>query len=324
MSAHILSVISRIGTEVGAIYVVDDCCPEHTGSFVEGQLSDYRVSVLRNSANLGVGGATLAGMRQAAADGAEVIVKIDGDGHMDPVLIPSFAGAVLSGDADFANGNRFFDPEGVAPTRVGHLIANAGHSLLAKMSTGYWRVSDPTNGYFAIHASLIPLLPLDKIDKRDFFEPDMLFRLGLIGARVAEVPMRADSGYENRRSKSKREIQRLAFAHLRNFGRRIAYNYFISNLNIASIELVLGLALTLFGFGYGLAQWGFNGPATAGTVMVAALPIIVGAQMLLAFLNYDVQSEPAHALHSRLTASEAAVTSSRHNGNAPTNLETPR
>ena len=78
-----------------------------------------------------------------------------------------------------------------------------------------------------------------------------------------------------------REIPRFAAAHLKNFGKRIFYNYFIRNFSLASVELVLGLLLTLFGVVYGLASWGAKIPATAGTVMMAALPIILGVQFLL-------------------------------------------
>ena len=107
---HIASVICEIGPEVDSIYVVDDCCPEETGKFVSETIKDPRITVIFNEKNLGVGGATLAGIVQAAEDEADVIVKIDGDGQMDPRLIHAFAAVILSSEADFAKGNRFFEP----------------------------------------------------------------------------------------------------------------------------------------------------------------------------------------------------------------------
>ncbi|AEH87073.1 glycosyltransferase family 2 protein [Mesorhizobium opportunistum] len=309
---HILAVLSQIGSEVTAIYVVDDACPEDTGRFVEEHVADRRVKVLWNSENLGVGGATLAGMKQAAADGADVIVKIDGDGQMDPALIPSFVNVILTGEADYAKGNRFFDPEGVASMPLGRLIGNAGLSFLAKISTGYWHSFDPTNGFFAIHASLVGLLPLEKISRRFFFESDLLFRLNVLTARVVDVPMHSHYADEVSNMKPHREIPRFALAHLRNFGKRIFYNYFIRNFSIASLELVLGLALLLFGVVYGLSKWGTAVPATAGTVMMAALPIIVATQLLLAFINYDIQSVPRSTLHLRLENSLLPMKSLMH------------
>lgn len=300
---HILSVLGRIGSEVAMIYVVDDACPEGTGRFVEDSFLDSRVRVLYNTINLGVGGATLAGMTQAAADGADVIVKIDGDGQMDPALIPSFVGIIASGEADYAKGNRFFEIEGVAEMPLVRLLGNAALSFLTKMSTGYWQTFDPTNGFFAIHASLVDLLPIDKISQRYFFESDLLFRLNIITAHVIDVPMHAHYATEQSNMNPLREIPRFAAAHTRNFAKRIFYNYFLRNFSVASLHLVFGLVLCLFGALFGIANWRSDVVASAGTVMLAALPIIVGIQLLLAFFSYDIQSVPRTALHLRLKTS---------------------
>ncbi|MFM5907724.1 MAG: glycosyltransferase, partial [Novosphingobium sp.] len=74
----VLGVIARIGTECSAIYAVDDCCPEKSGDVVAAQCHDPRVKVLRHEANQGVGGTVLTGMRAALADGADIVIKIDG------------------------------------------------------------------------------------------------------------------------------------------------------------------------------------------------------------------------------------------------------
>lgn len=304
---HILQVLGKIGPEVTRVYVVDDACPQHSGRLVEEHVTDPRVTVIRNAVNQGVGGATMAGMQQAIAEGAEIIIKVDGDGQMDPAMIPSFVSVILSGEADYAKGNRFFEPEGVAGMPLGRLLGNAGLSFLAKISSGYWHVFDPTNGYIAIHGRVAELLPMEKIARRYFFESDLLFRLNILSARVVDVPIHAHYGHEASSMSPVAEIPRFAMAHLRNFVKRLFYNYFIRNFSIASIELMLGFALFLFGVIYGIAHWGISTPATAGTVMVAALPIIVGSQLLLAFLNYDIQSVPRLALHPRLLSSRMSL-----------------
>ena len=252
---HIQSVIDRIGPEVDRIYVVDDRCPEETGRFVKEHVGDPRVTVIFNEKNLGVGGATLAGMVRAASDAADVIVKIDGDGQMEPQLIPAFIDVILSAETDFAKGNRFFEPEGVLTMPRTRLIGNAGLSFMAKFSTGYWNSFDPTNGFFAIHASLMRLLPIDKISKRYFFELDLLFRLNVIEARVVDIPMHALYADEQSNMRPHREILRFTTGHLKNFIKRIFYRYFLRDFSIASIELLLGLGLLVFGTVFGLANW---------------------------------------------------------------------
>ncbi|MBR0647492.1 glycosyltransferase family 2 protein [Plastoroseomonas hellenica] len=303
VKARVLPIIARIGPEVEAIYAVDDACPEGSGAFIAEHVNDPRVKVLFHAENMGVGGATMTGMRAAANGGADIIVKIDGDGQMDPALIPDFVGLIAAGEADYTKGNRFFEPESVARMPAVRLMGNAGLSFLTKLSTGYWHTMDPTNGYLAIHASLVALLPMEKIAKRYFFESDLLFRLSILTAKVVDIPTVARYEDECSGLVPHREILPFLAAHLRNFGKRILYNYFIRNFSAASVELVLGAGLLLFGLVFGLSKWGTDNPASAGTVMLAGLPVIVGFQLLLAALNYDIQSVPRTAMHPRLRAS---------------------
>lgn len=303
VKAHVVPIIEQVGPEVETIYAVDDACPEGTGAFIAEHVRDPRVKVLFHSENLGVGGATLTGMRAAAEAGADIIVKIDGDGQMDPALIPDFVHLIAAGDADYTKGNRFFEPEAVARMPLARLIGNAGLSFISKASTGYWHTMDPTNGYVAIHANLVKLLPIEKIAKRYFFESDLLFRLAILNAKVVDIPLVARYGSEVSGLLPHREILPFFAGHSRNLLKRIAYNYFIRNFSAASLELVFGCLLLLWGLVFGLTSWGVRSPATAGTVMLAALPIIVGFQLLLAALNYDIQSVPRVAVHPRLRAS---------------------
>lgn len=304
VSAQICDLVRIIGTEVDAIIVVDDCCPEHSGALVEKNCNDPRVRVIYHTLNQGVGGAVLSGYQAAIAAGADIIVKVDGDGQMDPALIPAFIAPILRGDADYTKGNRFFEIETVRQMPVIRIIGNIGLSFLTKLSSGYWNLFDPTNGYTAISAKVAERLPLDKISRRYFFESDMLFRLNTMRAVVMDIPMFAK--YENEQSNLKisRELPRFLFNNLRNLGKRIAYNYFIRNFNYATLELLFGLPLLAFGIIFGAISWidlSHQGTlASAGTVMLAALPIIMGLQMILGFVNYDMASVPSIPLQGRL------------------------
>ena len=298
---HVLGVIGRIGPEVCRIYVVDDGCPDGSGSFVESTCRDQRVTVIRNPVNLGVGGAVMAGYKAAMADGMDIIVKIDGDGQMDPALIPDFVAPIVAGKADYTKGNRFFDLEKVRAMPVARLLGNAALSFMSKLSSGYWDLFDPTNGYTAIHRDVARHLPFTKISCRYFFETDMLFRLNILRAVIVDIPMEAKYGDEVSNLKISRIIGEFCFKHARNFGKRIFYNYYLRDMSIASIELPLGLALFLFGGVFGWYQWlhsvRFGVPSSAGTVMLSALPVIIGLQLILAFLGHDMNSVPKRPFH---------------------------
>ncbi|MEN5180049.1 glycosyltransferase family 2 protein [Comamonas testosteroni] len=297
VTRHILAVIQAIGPEVDRIYVVDDCCPDGSGRYVQENNRDPRVSVLFNEVNLGVGGAVMAGYRAAIDDGFDIIVKIDGDGQMDPSLLPRFVAPIVSGRADYTKGNRFYNLEKISRMPKIRILGNAVLSFMAKFSSGYWSSFDPTNGYTAIAASTAAQLPLHKISRSYFFETDMLFRLNTVRAVVLDVPM--DAKYETEFSNLKiTQILGEFFAgHIRNFFKRIFYNYYLRGMSVASLELPLGLGLIAWGMGFGLYQWGKSlamGMVTpAGTVMFSALPLILGVQLCLSFIAFDVAAEPS-------------------------------
>lgn len=302
---RVLDVIAGIGPECAAIYVVDDACPDRVGDLVAQRAVDPRVTVLRHPVNRGVGAATLTGMRQAAADGADIIVKLDGDGQMDPALIPRLIQPIIDGEADYAKGNRFHDLESLREMPALRLAGNAGLSFLSKLSSGYWNVFDPTNGFVAIHAAVLTALPHDKIAERYFFESDMLFRLNLMRAVVVDAPMAARYRDEVSNLKISREMPRFFAAHLRNLAKRLFYAYLLRDFSIASIYLLLSAALIPFGCLTGAGAWWWlaahGEQASAGTVMLAALPVILGAQFLLGFLAIDTANTPTRPIHPRLT-----------------------
>jgi glycosyltransferase involved in cell wall biosynthesis len=297
---HILQVLSEIGPCVDAIYVVDDGCPESTGTFVSAHCTDPRVRVIFHETNQGVGGAVMTGISTAIKDGMEIIIKLDGDGQMDPALVPRFVAPICAGQADFTKGNRFFNPDDVKAMPVIRVVGNAGLSFFAKLSSGYWNVFDPTNGFIGADARLLSALPFDKISKRFFFESDLLFRVGLARAKVMDIPMVARYGTEQSNLKIHRELPRFFWLNLRNAGKRIFYNYFLRDFNIASLELVFGVLLIAFGAIYGITQRGGEEAAPPGIVMMAAFPLLTGIILLLNFVNFDVQQVPRETISSHL------------------------
>lgn len=296
VTKHILDVIAKIGPAVDRIYVVDDACPDGSGSLVKNAVTDPRVGVIFSPINQGVGGAVMAGYTAALRDGCDVIVKIDGDGQMNPDLLPLFVDPIAQGHADYTKGNRFFNLEDVQAMPTVRLIGNAGLSFMCKASSGYWNIFDPTNGYTAISRHTASLLPTAKISTRYFFETDMLFRLGTFGAVVQDIPMRAIYADEKSGLSAGKVLVSFATGHASNFAKRIFYNYFLRGFSVASVELVLASIFLLFGGIYGVSKWihsYFSGiAATSGEVMLAGLPIIVGVQLLISFIGFDMQNQP--------------------------------
>ncbi len=302
--AHILSVLKKIGTEVSVIVVVDDACPEHTGRFVEQQTTDPRVTVVYLEKNGGVGAAVLAGYRHAITLGATVLVKIDGDDQMDPLAIPQFVEPIINGRADYTKGNRFFDLESLKNMPTMRLIGNAGLSFITKLSSGYWKIMDPTNGYTAIDARLAAVLPHDKIASRYFFESDMLFRLNTFQAVVEDIPIDAFYGDEKSNLSIRRALFEFPLKHTIRFLKRVFYTYFLRDFNAASIQLIAGCILATSGILFGSSRWihyaSIGVSAPTGTVLLATLQIILGIQCLLAWVTHDLNNNPRNPIANRL------------------------
>jgi glycosyltransferase involved in cell wall biosynthesis len=300
---QILNVIGEIGPEVFKIFIIDDACPEKSGSLVESKSTDQRVTVLYHEENQGVGGAVITGYRAALESGAEIIVKLDGDGQMDPAQISTLIQPIIDGEADYAKGDRLDSLTGLAQMPSIRLIGNAGLTLLNKISSGYWNIKDPTNGFTAIHSDVLKSLHLDKLSKRFFFESDMLFRLNISRAVVQDVPI--DARYSDEKSNLRIFKVLLQFPGklFINFHKRLFYNYYLRDISAASIELPVGAALWWFGFFYGLnaflASAESGQAASTGTVMLAVLPLILGFQLILAFISYDVENVPTKPKHRR-------------------------
>ncbi len=300
----IRSVIGQVPASVQRIYVVDDACPQETGEHVRQTVSDERVTVVTHSKNLGVGGAMITGYRAALAAGADIVVKMDGDGQMDAQLLPHFIEPIVQGRADYTKGNRFFELgslSGMPPVR---LFGNAALSLVNKFASGYWDIMDPTNGYTAVHAKVLKRLPLDKIANRYFFESDMLFRLGTIRAVVLDVPMKAVYGEEQSSLRVGSVLLDFPGKYLLRIVKRLFYSYFLRDFNAGTLQFVLGFLLLAFGTVVGLSHWmqsiSSGVAATSGTVMLAALPVLLGGQLLIGALNYDIANVPRQCLHPSL------------------------
>jgi glycosyltransferase involved in cell wall biosynthesis len=301
----VLQVIERVGPEVGLIVCVDDACPERSGDLVASRYgTDPRIRIIRNVRNRGVGAATCAGYRASIAAGARIIVKIDGDGQMDPRLIPYFAAPIQRGEADYVKGNRFFAIETLKSMPWRRIVGNAVLSFFSKLSSGYWNLFDPANGFTAIEAEVASQLPLDKLHPRFFFESDLLFRLATIRARVVELPIASSYFGQASNLSEAWALLTFPFLHFRNFVKRLLYCYFLRGFSLASINLVLGVILFAFGLLFGLDRWAevsaVGIAASPGTVMLAALPILVGLQLILAFVSHDMAMVPTVAVHPNL------------------------
>jgi len=290
---RIAGVIRSIPPRYRTIICVDDCSPDGTADIITA-LADPRVTLLRHERNRGVGGAMKTGYREALRLGATVCVKMDGDGQMSAADLDALVAPLLEGAADYAKGNRFVDVRSLRSMPGARLIGNGLLSFASKLASGYWNMLDVSNGFTAVRSAVLRRIDSRRLHERYFFETSMLIELNILGAVVADVEMPAH--YEDEISSLR--LSRVIFTFpgllLRGLLRRFYWRYLIEDFGIVSICVLFGLPLWLFGVTFGIYHWvqsaRTGAPATAGTVFVAALPIILGFQLLLAAVMLDVLS----------------------------------
>jgi dolichol-phosphate mannosyltransferase len=302
---EIQSVLQTIPSYIKHIIVVDDASPDSTADLVTGSAKeDNRILLIRHPSNQGVGGAMVTGYRKALELGAQVVVKIDGDGQMDVDHLSRLLQPLIEGKADYTKGNRFRDFKSLQQMPFVRRVGNMGLAFLAKAATGYWHMFDPTNGFNAIRSEVLAELPLDKIDRTYYFETSMLANLYLIGAVVKDVPMPARYQGEV----SSLLIHRILFEFpprlFATFLRRLVLKNFIYDFSMGSIYLLTGLPLLLFGLIFGVYKWiqyaSIGVPAPTGTVMLPTLSVLLGIQLLLSAIEIDLRSVPTEPLSNPL------------------------
>lgn len=296
VSRSIVGVIHSVPQSINKIYVVDDRCPQGTANVVFQKVEDPRVEIIKNEKNLGVGGATIVGLTKAFSDQHDIVVKIDGDGQMDSKNIGLLVSHLESGDYGYAKGNRFSERSNLKGMPFIRIFGNFFLSFLTKLSSGYWDIMDPTNGFIAITRETFFSLDLQKISQRYFFESDLLFHLYNNRVNVIDVPMAARYGNEKSNLSITRSAVEFPVLHFRNFWRRISRFYFMENINIGSFHLVVSMLLLPLGVCVGIYNWydaGRTGSgAPVGDVVLPALFILIGYQSFVSFLNYDTSKSP--------------------------------
>ena len=302
---EIKEVITSLPPYLKHVIVVDDASPDETAEMVrESAKKDHRILLICHEKNQGVGGAMLTGFRKALELGAQIIVKVDGDGQMDMAYLPDLLMPLIEARADYTKGNRFRDFKALQAMPLVRRVGNMALGFLTKAATGYWNLLDPANGFIAIRNNVLAQLSLDRIDRTFFFETSMLANLYLIKAVVKDVPLPARYQGEISNLAIHKIVLEFPLKLLKTFIRRLILKNLIYDFSMESIYILAGLPLLLFGLIFGISRWIFYAsrdiPAPTGTVMLPTLSVLLGVQFLIAAIEIDLRSTPAEPLSTPL------------------------
>lgn len=292
---HVRSVVDGLPAFVDDVIVVDDASTD--GTSAAAQASGRPVLILRHEQNGGVGASVVDGYVQALECGADVVARLDGDGQMDPALLSSLVTPVLRGEVGFAKGNRF--KLGYVPRQMPFLrkAGNIALTFLTKMASGYWHLFDPQNGYSAISSDAIRSLDLAYLKQCGyFFENGLLIELNSAEIPAIDVPVSTIYADEV----SGINIGSVLFTFpprlFKGMLRRIFQRYVIRDFSPVVLFLGWGVVLFVGGFIFGATLWvnsaSTGDPSPVGSVMLAALPMLAGFELLLQGFVLDINGSP--------------------------------
>lgn len=286
--------IAGIPGWVDHVIVVDDASPDGTREAALA-VADDRTEVITLPENRGVGGAIIAGHRRALDLGCDVMVVMAGDDQMDPAALPDLLRPILQDGYEFAKGNRLYSLEAAAGMPRFRLVGNMVLTFLNKAACGYWHLVDPQNGYTAVTASALRRIPLERVAQRYEFENDLLIWLNIVGARATDVNIPARYGEETSTIATASAAPRVMRLLARGFCRRVWLKYFLWSFSPIALLLTAGLLMLLVSAMFGawvVAQAIGPSSPTAGTILLAALPGLMGFMLVLQAFVLDVMESP--------------------------------
>ncbi|TAH69111.1 MAG: glycosyltransferase family 2 protein [Anaerolineaceae bacterium] len=223
----IAKVIQTMPDYVDRIYLIDDCSSDHTFEVAAEYLRDSRLRLIQHQHNKGVGAAITTGYRQALNDNIDIIAVMAGDNQMDPNQLLKLLDPLIEGTVDYCKGDRLSRSEltkGMSRwRRAGNLIL----TRLTRVSSGYWTLQDPQNGYTAINRETLTKLDLNKIYPRYGYCNDLLARLNVLGAKILDVQIPARYGEEKSKIQYGSYIRKVSLLLLRNFFWRVTHKYIL-------------------------------------------------------------------------------------------------
>lgn len=277
------------------IIVVDDQSHDRTSDIVRALRDrDARVALIRHEVNRGVGAAIATGYIWCRDHDVDVAVVMAGDAQMDPADLPELLAPVVSDRADYAKGNRLVTGEAWRIIPKSRYLGNSALTLLTKIASGYWHVTDSQTGYTAIHKRVLQLIPLQDIYPRYGMPNDLLVTLNIYNFRVVDVPVNPvynigeDSGI-----RPARMVLPLSLLLVRLFFKRMVQKYIIRDFHPLVFFYVFGFGLLLLDIPLIIrffCRWSLQDSVPQVTALCIVFFTLLGFQSLLFAMLFDMEA----------------------------------
>ena len=293
----ITQTIKKIPEYIDHIIAVNDASTDNTIGVLNKLKKQYsKLIIVDNKVNQGVGGALIAGYDYAIKNTKTTAIGIvAGDDQFDSSYLKAMLDNFIDQSADYVKASRFFHREAFKTMPKYRQFGNIFISLLTKFSTGYYSITDITNGCGWLRREIIEKVDFSIVEKRYDYETSMLTALSIANAKVIDHAVPAHYGDEKSTIKLIPTAWRNLKAVWKGFWRRIYYKYVLYGFHPVALFLFTGMffliiSLLLAIFLLYVKLFAHQSP-TAGSVMLAVLPFILGIQLTLTALTIDVSNE---------------------------------
>ncbi|MBN2484837.1 MAG: glycosyltransferase family 2 protein [Bacteroidales bacterium] len=257
------------------------------------ETTDSRLILINLKNNSGVGAAIAAGYKWAKDNYIDCTAVMAGDGQMDPDELESICNPVVFENIDYVKGDRLSHPSASVFIPRTRYIGNSILSILTKIASGYWHVTDTQTGYTAISNKALNNIKLYKIYPRYGMPNDMLVKLNVANCSLREIDIKPVYNIgEKSKMKVFKVIPKISFLLFKSFFKRIWTKYFIKSFHPLFILYHLGFLLLLLAIPYGikLIVRAINGiEANPLTALAFAFLSIIGFQSVLFAMWMDIQ-----------------------------------
>ncbi len=275
-------------------YVIDDCSPDATSDRVNEYIRDTgddRIVLIRHEENGGVGQALKTGYKRGVEDGIDIMAVLAGDNQMDPSYLPQLLDPIVEGRADYTKGNRLYARDAFADMSRFRAFGNGLLTLLTKVSSGCWHITDPQNGYTAVTREALETVGVDSIFHWYGYCNDMLAKFNAFDVRVMDVKIPAVYGEEKSSIKIIPYMFRLSGLLRRNFFWRMKVKYIARDFHPLVFFYLFGALFTLISMGVGAYGLYFKFVVGGQLFPLLAISTIVfglGMQFLFFAMYFDM------------------------------------
>ncbi len=252
-----------------------------------------RVILINNLQNGGVGATVANGYKWCRENEIDCIAKIDGDGQMDPSELAAICMPVINGEVDYVKGNRLIYPGASLIIPKIRYWGNSVLSILTKIASGYWHISDTQTAFTAISLKALKALKLYDLYPTYGYPNDILVKLNINFCSIKEVPIKPvyEVG-EQSKMKIFKVIPRISSILIKGFFRRLWQKYMLKSFHPLFILYHMGFLLLTISIPFGVKVFYkvlTQNPANPVTVLAFIFLFISGFQALLFAMWMDIQ-----------------------------------